>query len=149
MPLLSNMSNDVYSWLRTAHTIAIVGCSPKPQRDSYDVARYLQAAGYRILPVNPVVAASSQTQILGQRCYASLAKASLSLGADQRIDIVVIFRNSADVPPVVDDAIAVHAGAVWMQLGIAHPHAAALAQAAGLHVVQNRCIKIEHRQMLD
>lgn len=142
------MPNNYHPWLRSAQTMAIVGCSPKPHRDSYDVARYLQAAGYRILSVNPVVAASGQSHILGQRCYASLAEAAQALPAGQRIDIVVIFRNSADVPPVVDEAIAVHAGAVWMQLGIAHPHAAALAVAAGLHLVQNRCIKIEHRQLV-
>ncbi len=122
------MPNNSYAWLRSAHTIAIVGCSPKPQRDSYDVARYLQAAGYRILPVNPVAAGSGQAHILGERCYASLAEAtqlldeaSQSLGLGQRIDIVVIFRNSADVPPVVNEAIAVHAGAVWMQLGHCAP----------------------------
>ena len=140
------MSNNHYPWLRQARTVAVVGCSPQPHRDSFDVARYLQTAGYRILPVNPVVAASSQTQILGERCYASLADAAQALPAGQRIDIVVIFRRSDDVPPVVDEAIAVSAGAVWMQLGIAHAQAAARAQAAGLQVVQNRCIKIEHRQ---
>ena len=140
------MSNNHYPWLRQARTVAVVGCSPQPHRDSFDVARYLQTAGYRILSVNPVVAASSQTQILGERCYASLADAAQALPAGQRIDIVVIFRRSDDVPPVVDEAIAVSAGAVWMQLGIAHAQAAARAQAAGLQVVQNRCIKIEHRQ---
>ena len=140
------MSNNHYPWLRQARTVAVVGCSPQPHRDSFDVARYLQTAGYRILLVNPVVAASSQTQILGERCYASLADAAQALPAGQRIDIVVIFRRSDDVPPVVDEAIAVSAGAVWMQLGIAHAQAAARAQAAGLQVVQNRCIKIEHRQ---
>ncbi len=140
------MPNNHYPWLRQARTVAVVGCSPQPHRDSFDVARYLQTAGYRILPVNPVVAASSQTQILGERCYASLADAAQALPAGQRIDIVVIFRRSDDVPPVVDEAIAVSAGAVWMQLGIAHAQAAARAQAAGLQVVQNRCIKIEHRQ---
>jgi uncharacterized protein len=141
------MSNNHAPWLLAARTIAVVGCSPKPQRDSYDVARYLQAVGYRILPVNPVVVASGPAHILGQPCYASLADAAQALPAGLRIDIVVIFRNSDDVPPVVDAAIAVHAGAVWMQLGIAHTRAAALAEAAGLHVVQNRCIKIEHRQL--
>ncbi len=140
------MSNNHYPWLRQARTVAVVGCSPQPHRDSFDVARYLQTAGYRILPVNPEVAASSQTQILGERCYASLADAAQALPDGQRIDIVVIFRRSDDVPPVVDEAIAVSAGAVWMQLGIAHAQAAARAQAAGLQVVQNRCIKIEHRQ---
>jgi uncharacterized protein len=131
--------------LRSAHTIAIVGLSPKPHRDSFGVAQYLQSAGYRIIPVNPVVAASSEPTILGEHCYASLADAQAALPAGQRIDIVDIFRNSDDVPPVVQDAIAVKAGAVWMQLGIANAAAALAAQAAGLQVVQNRCIKIDHR----
>ncbi len=134
--------------LRQARTVAIVGLSPKPHRDSYGVAQYLQAAGYRVLPVNPVVAGSGAPRILGEACHATLALAAQSLPAGQRIDIVNIFRNSSDVPPVVDEAIACGAGAVWLQLGIAHPGAAALAAAAGLQVVQNRCIKIDHRQLV-
>lgn len=139
---------EIAQLLRAAKTIAIVGLSPKPHRESYGVAQYLQAAGYRIIPVNPVVAASSNAQILGERCYASLAEANDALEAGQRIDIVNIFRNSVDVPPVVDEAIAIHAFAVWMQLGIAHEGAATKAQTAGLQVVQDRCIKIDHRQLV-
>ncbi len=134
--------------LRQARTIAIVGLSPKPHRDSYQVAQYLQAAGYRVLPVNPVVAGLGAPRLWGEVCHASLALAAQCLPAGQRIDIVNIFRNSGDVPPVVDEAIAWDAGAVWMQLGIAHAGAAALAAAAGLQVVQNRCIKIDHRQLV-
>jgi uncharacterized protein len=139
---------EIAQLLRNAKTIAIVGLSPKPHRESYGVAQYLQAAGYRVIPVNPVVAASSNAQILGEQCYATLAEANGALGADQRIDIVNIFRNSDDVPPVVDEAIAIQAGAVWMQLGIAHAIAAAKAKTAGLLVVQDRCIKIDHRQLV-
>jgi uncharacterized protein len=139
---------DITTLLRTAKTIAIVGLSPKPYRESFGVAQYLQAAGYRIIPVNPVVAASTNPQILGEPCYANLYSAASSLPAGQRIDIVNIFRNSDDVPPVVDEAIAVHAGGVWMQQGIAHEGAAAKANTAGLQVVQNRCIKVDHRLLL-
>ena len=139
---------DTATLLRSTETIAIVGLSPKPHRESFGVAQYLQAVGYRILPVNPVVAASHSPQILGEPCYATLADASKALPAGQRIGIVNIFRNSDDVPPVVDEAIAVHASAVWMQLGIAHTAAAAKATTAGLQVVQDRCIKIDHRDLL-
>jgi uncharacterized protein len=141
-------NGDITQLLRNAKTIAIVGLSPKPHRESYGVAQYLQAAGYRIIPINPVVAAASDAQILGERCYASLTNASNAQAAGQHIDIVNIFRNSDDVPPVVDDAIAIGAGAVWMQLGIAHEGAAAKAKTAGLQVVQDRCIKIDHRQLV-
>ncbi len=139
---------DTATLLRTAKIIAIVGLSPKPHRESFGVAQYLQAVGYRIMPVNPVVAASNDPQILGEPCYATLADASKALPAGQRIGIVNIFRNSDDVPPVVDEAIAVHASAVWMQLGIAHTEAATKAHTAGLQVVQDRCIKIDHRDLL-
>ena len=134
--------------LRSSQTIAIVGLSPKPHRESFGVAQYLLAAGYRIIPVNPVVAASNDPYILGEPCYANLYSAASRLPAGQRIGIVNIFRNSDDVPPVVDEAIAVQAGAVWMQLGISHAQAAAHAHTAGLQVVQDRCIKIDHRNLV-
>lgn len=139
---------EITQLLRTAKTIAIVGLSPKPHRESFGVAQYLQAVGYRIMPVNPVVAASTNPQILGEPCYADLQSAASSLPAGQHVDIVNIFRNSDDVPPVVDEAVAVQAGAVWMQLGIAHTEATAKATTAGLQVVQDRCIKIDHRNLL-
>ena len=141
-------TDAILSLLRSACTIAIVGLSPKPHRESFGVAQYLQAAGYRIIPVNPVVAASANPHILGEPCYADLRSAANSLPAGQRIGIVNIFRNSDDVPPVVDEAIAVQAGAVWMQLGISHDDAATKANTAGLQVVQDRCIKIDHRDLL-
>jgi uncharacterized protein len=127
--------------LRSTQTIAIVGLSPKPHRDSYGVAHYLQGAGYRVIPVNPVVAASSDAHILGERCYASLHDAAQEVA----IDLVNVFRNSEDVPPVADAAIAIQAKALWLQLGITHAGAAAQVRAAGLIVVQNACILIEHR----
>ena len=122
--------------LTHCRTIAVVGLSPKPHRASFDVARYMQACGYRIIPVNPNV-----TEVLGEKAYASLTEAA----QHESIDLVNCFRNSEDIPPIVDDAIAIGAKAVWMQLGITHPAAAAKAEAAGLLVVQDHCLKIDHR----
>jgi len=119
-------------------TVAVVGLSPKSHRDSFEVAQYMQAHGWRIIPINPNASAS---EILGETVYPSLQAAA----ALHPIDLVNVFRNSADVPPVVDDAIAVGAKAIWMQLGIAHEEAAQLARDAGLAVVQNKCLKVEHR----
>jgi len=120
-------------------TIAVVGLSPKPHRDSYEVAQYMQSHGYRIVPVNP---AAGVSEILGEKVYPSLIDAA----KHAQIDLVDVFRNSPDVPPVVDDAIAIGAKAVWMQLGIEHAQAADKARAAGLAVVQNKCLLIEHRR---
>ena len=122
--------------LTHCRTIAVVGLSPKPHRASFDVARYMQACGYRIIPVNPNV-----TEVLGEKAYASLTEAA----QHESIDLVNCFRNSEDIPPIVDDAIKIGAKAVWMQLGITHPAAAAKAEAAGLLVVQDHCLKIDHR----
>ena len=120
-------------------TIAVVGLSPKSHRDSYEVAEYMQKQGYRIVPVNP---AAGVSEILGETVYPSLIDAA----KHEQIDLVDVFRNSPDVPPVVDEAIAIGAKAVWMQLGIEHADATAKARAAGLQVVQNRCLLIEHRR---
>ncbi|HOZ64022.1 MAG TPA: CoA-binding protein [Burkholderiaceae bacterium] len=120
-------------------TIAVVGLSPKSHRDSYEVAEYMQKQGYRIVPVNP---AAGVSEILGEKVYPSLIDAA----KHEQIDLVDVFRNSPDVPPVVDEAIAIGAKAVWMQLGIEHPQAADKARNAGLAVVQNKCLLIEHRR---
>ena len=131
------MNQDPISLLlQHCRTIAVVGLSPQPERTSHNVAEVMQQAGYRIVPVNPMAAG---TRILGEPVYATLAEAA----ARHPIDLVNIFRRSADVPPVVADAIAIGARAVWMQLGISHAAAAAQAVAAGLTVVQDRCIKTE------
>jgi hypothetical protein len=122
--------------LTHCRTIAVVGLSPKPHRASFDVARYMQAAGYRIIPINP-----NATEVLGEKAYATLQEAA----QHEKIDLVNCFRNSEDIPPIVDDAIAIGAKAVWMQLDVTHPAAAAKAEAAGLLVVQDRCLKIDHR----
>ncbi|MCJ0761642.1 CoA-binding protein [Variovorax terrae] len=128
-------STEIPRLLRECRTIAVVGLSPKPHRDSHAVAHYLQAHGYRIIPVNP-----NAREVLGETAYASLAEAA----RHATIDLVDVFRHSEEVPPVVDEAIAIGARAVWLQLGIEHEAAAARARAAGLQVVQDRCIKIEH-----
>lgn len=129
----------ISSLLKNSKTIAVVGLSPKPDRASYEVAAYLQKHGYRILPVNP---AQAGTTILNELCYASLAEAVAATGL--HIDIVDCFRKAADIPPIVDEAIAVGATCLWMQLGIRNEAAAQKAEQAGLKVVMDRCTKIDH-----
>jgi len=129
---------EVRALLTRARTIAIVGLSDKPDRDSNEVARYLIGQGYRIVPVNPTV-----PEILGAQSYPSLS----AIPSDVRIDVVDIFRRSDQVPPVVDEAIARRAPAVWMQLGVEHAGAAARARAAGAVVLENRCIMVDHRRL--
>ena len=124
--------------LSEARTIAVVGLSDKPERDSNEVARYLQANGYRILPVNPVL-----TEVLGERSYPSVS----AIPADIRIDVVDVFRRSDQVPPVVMEAIERGVPTVWMQLGVEHAGAAATARAAGLTVVENSCIMQQHKRL--
>lgn len=120
-------------------TVAVVGLSPKSHRDSYEVAQYMQSCGWHIIPINP-----NASQILGETAYPSLQEAA----HHHTIELVNVFRNSAEVPPVVMDAIAVGAKAIWMQLGVAHEEAAQKARAAGLAVVQNKCLMVEHRRQL-
>ena len=132
-------TETIHQILTQCRTVAVVGLSPKPARASFDVARYMQAHGWRIIPVNPVAAASGAT-ILGEPVYASLQEAAQHAS----IDLVNVFRNSEDVPPVAQEAIAIGARALWLQLGIENAPAAAAAQAAGLWVVQNQCLKVAH-----
>lgn len=132
--------------LKQSKNIAVVGLSPKAERASFEVAQYLQSAGYRILPVNPSYVG---TEILGEKVYANLHEAADALAAGgQRIDIVDCFRKAEDIPPIARDAIAVRAGCLWMQLGIMNQAAADLAAAAGLDVVQDSCIKVDHKMMV-
>lgn len=134
-----NQDDDIRWVLRHCRTVAVVGLSPKPHRDSYMVARYMQVHGWRIVPVNPMATGQS---ILGEPVYPSLIEAARF----ERVELVNCFRNSADIPPIVDEAIAIGALAVWMQLGVEHEAAAERARQAGLRVVQNRCLKIDHAQ---
>ena len=119
-------------------TIAIVGLSPKPERDSHHVAQYLQAQGFRIVPINPAV-----DEVLGERSWPSLTEAA----KHHRIDLVDVFRDSAAVPPIADEAIAIGAQALWLQIGVRHDAALAKAQAAGLAVVQDHCTLVEHQRL--
>jgi len=121
-----------------ARTIAVVGLSDKPERDSNEVSRYLQAQGYRIVPVNPML-----TEVLGEKSYPSVA----AIPPEVRVDIVDVFRRSDQVPPVVEEAIARGVKVVWMQLGVEHAEAAAKARAAGLTVFENLCIMVQHRRL--
>ncbi len=133
------MSQDVAirQSLTDCHTIAVVGLSPKPHRDSFRVAKYMQAHGFRIIPINPNV-----PEVLGERAFASLTEAA----QHAHIDMVNCFRNSEDIPPIAAEAIAIGAKSLWLQIGVSHDEAAAHATAAGLVVVQNRCLMVEHRQ---
>jgi len=122
--------------LNRYRTVAVVGLSPKSHRDSFEVAQYMQSQGWRIIPINP-----NASEILGETAYPSLQEAA----RHHPIELVNVFRNSAEVPPVVIDAIAVGAKAIWMQLGVVHDAAAQQARAAGLAVVQDKCLKVEFR----
>jgi predicted CoA-binding protein len=131
--------------LRESKTVAVVGLSNKPDRASHEVADYLQQHGYRIVPVNPSYAGDT---ILGEPVYATLQEAADALArVGRRIDIVDCFRKSEDIGPVARDAVAIRASCLWMQLGIENQAAADVARAAGLDVVMNRCMKIEHRAL--
>ena len=123
--------------LAHCRTVAVVGLSPKPHRDSYEVAHYMQAQGWRIVPINP-----NAQEILGEKAYPTLTEAARHTS----IDLVNVFRKSEDVPPVVDEALAIGAKAIWLQMGISHDAAAAKARAAGVPVVQNRCLMVDHRR---
>jgi uncharacterized protein len=126
--------DQIYEILQRARTIAVVGLSDNPLRPSHGVAAYLQTQGYRIMPVNPEIKGS-----LGEKAYPSL------LDVPEKIDIVDIFRRPEFVEEVVDQAIQLKVPAVWMQEEIIHEKAAQKARAAGIFVVMDRCILIEHR----
>jgi uncharacterized protein len=122
--------------LKRADTVAVVGISEKEDRDSHKVAKYLKEHGYKMIPVNPKL-----KEVLGETCYPDLKSIPV------HIDIVDIFRSTDAIPGIVDEAVAVGAGAVWMQLGLIHQEAAEKARKAGLQVVMNRCTKIEHSRL--
>jgi uncharacterized protein len=130
----SVQSDPIFDVLQSAHTIAVVGLSDNPLRPSHGVAAYLQTQGYRIIPVNPQIQTS-----LGEKAYPSL------LDVPEKIDIVDIFRRPEFVEEVVDQAIQLKVPAVWMQEEVIHEKAAQKARQAGIFVVMDRCILVEHR----
>lgn len=115
-------------------TIAVVGASPKPERDSYQIAKYLIDKGFDVIPVNP-----GQAEILGRTCYPDVKS------IPKKVDIVDVFRASEHVPPIADEAVAAKAECLWLQSGVVHDLAARKASDAGLYVVQDRCIATLHR----
>jgi len=127
---------ELRALLRRTRTIAVVGLSPKPGRPSHSVARYLQAEGYTIVPVNP-----GHAEILGERSYPTLTAAA----ADQKIDVVDVFRRSELAGAVVDEALPLKPLLIWLQQGVLDPAAAARAEAAGVPFVMDRCLAVEHR----
>ncbi|HLH63442.1 MAG TPA: CoA-binding protein [Ktedonobacteraceae bacterium] len=138
---MKNLTPDMYDrlqFLQQYKHVAIVGISADQYRPSHFVAIYLQAEGYHIVLINPNYAGQT---ILGRRVYATLTEAK---EAGETIEMVDVFRKAEDVPPVADEAIAIGAKVLWLQLGIRNEEAAQKARAAGLIVVQDRCMKIEH-----
>jgi len=138
MPSTATTQAAIRQSLADCKTIAVVGLSPRPHRDSFRVAKYMQDHGYRIVPINP-----NATEVLGEKAYASLTEAALH----ERIDMVNCFRNSEDIPPIAAEAIAIGAKSLWLQIGVVNDAAAQLATDAGLVVVQNLCLMVEHRQL--
>ena len=134
------MSNDHDRKMRdiftSAKTIASVGLSSNPEKESYGVALYLKEQGYRIIPVNPTA-----TEILGERVYPNLS------AIPEKVDVVQVFRKPEDVPPVVDEAIKIGAKVVWMQEGIVNYEAAQKAEEAGLQVVMDACMRATHKRL--
>ena len=132
LPMLDDIAT-LRRILKANRTIAVVGLSAEWHRPSYFAAKYMQEHGYRIVPVNP-----RYDTILGERCYPRLEDIPFA------VDMVDVFRRTADVPPIAESALAIGARCLWQQIGVAHEAAAALVRAAGLDVVMNRCVKIEH-----
>jgi predicted CoA-binding protein len=136
MPIVDDIAGLRRILLRS-RTLAVVGLSAQWHRPSYFAAKYMRDHGYRILPVNP-----RYDEVLGQRCYPDLKS------VPEAVDIVDCFRRAEEIPAIADDAIAIGAKVLWMQLGIVDHEAAQRASAAGLDVVMNRCVKIEHARIL-
>jgi uncharacterized protein len=129
--------NEIKEILLNNKTIAIVGLSDNPEKDSNKVGKYLKENGYKIIPVNP-----GRDEILGEKSYPDLAS------IPEKVDIVDIFRSVDAIPGIVDEAIKIKAKVVWMQLGLAHKESANKAQNAGLKVVQSKCLKMEHSRLI-
>lgn len=132
-----NSDDALKEILLSAGTVASVGLSSNPEKDSYGVASYLMGQGYRIIPVNPTA-----TEILGEKSYPDLQS------VPDKIDVVQVFRKPEDVPPIVDDAIQSGAKVIWMQEGIVHEEAAQKAREAGLQVVMDACMRASHQRLI-
>ena len=133
---MDHTNADLRRILQSCRTIAVVGLSADWNRPSYFAAKYMQTAGYTVVPVNP-----RYTEVLGQRCYPDLAS------IDVPIDMVDVFRREADVPPIARSAVAIGAKCLWQQLGVRNAEANVIALAAGLDSVMDRCVKIEHARL--
>lgn len=132
------LEEKMIKMLRETNVIATVGFSTKPHKPSHYVPRYMIEQGYKVIPVHP-----KADEILGEKAYPTL------LDVPEEVDMVQLFRPSSQVPPHVDEAIEINADFIWMQLGISHKEAAAKARQAGLEVVQDRCLMVEHRRLQD
>ena len=131
--ILKKVNQNIPEILKNYKNIAIVGISQKPDRPSNNVAGYLKHAGYNIIPINPVY-----DEVHGAKCYPSLKD------ADQQVDVVVIFRRPEDIPPIAKAAVEIGAKAIWIQQGLVSEEAAKIALEAGLDVVMDKCMKVEH-----
>jgi uncharacterized protein len=129
--------DDIGRLLKSVKTIAVLGLSPKPERDSYKVAKYLKENGYRVIPVRP-----GQKEILGEKAYASLDE------IDEPVDMIDVFRNPDQVMAHAREALRLKPKAFWMQLGIEHPEAARLLVENRIDVVMNRCTKVDHERLV-
>jgi uncharacterized protein len=136
-----NNDNVMRTMLTDSKTIAVVGLSDNPMKASYGVSRTMQRIGYKIIGVNPAVAG----EVLGEKCYASLADL---VAAEGKPDMVNVFRLPKFIPAIVDEMIALGLDNLWVQLGIDSPEATAKAEAAGIKTVMDRCIMIEHSRLL-
>lgn len=133
----SSISDErLFELLDKSRTIAVVGLSGKPERDSFKVAQYMQKQGYKIIPINPKV-----ERVLGEKAYPDLPS------VPEPVDIVNIFRRSEHILPVVDEALKISPLAIWMQLGIVNEEAAEIAEKAGILVIMDKCIMVEHRRL--
>ncbi|WKZ46538.1 MAG: CoA-binding protein [Anaerolineales bacterium] len=132
-----NSEKEMKEILLSAKTVASVGLSSNPAKESFGIVQYLKDQGYKIIPVNPTA-----TEIMGEKAYPDLSSVPVS------VDIVQVFRKPEDVPPVVDEAIKIGAKVVWMQEGIVHEEAAQKAREAGLKVVMDACMRATHRHLI-
>ncbi len=140
------MSDKTLEVLKKYRTIAVVGCSRDPSKDAHRIPNYMKENGYKIIPINPYA-----DEILGKRCYPTLLDMPENL--QKTVEILDIFRPSEDVPPIVDQAITIRKTVgrpfvIWMQLGIVHERAGERARRAGMDVIMDRCLLVEHRRLV-